>query len=339
MSTFHSHHHKPKVMFLLKRNFDSGGYNNVRSGLFNSCRLLLQALFNHILIRDGKVIVVTDGNSIDRELHQFKPDICFLEAVWVTPLKLLEVQHLHPKVKFIVRVHSNIPFLAHEGNAIEWLTEYEIIPNVTVAFNNKKTASYLNGIFATATYLPNVYEAEFRESCAIDGMLNMGCFGAIRPLKNQLSQAIAAIRFANSLNLVLHFHINAYRIEQNGEGILKNLRALFNGTQHRLVEHKWLTHDEFMDLIKTMDVGMQVSFTESFNIISADFVYAGVPIIVSHDIDWMNSQAMVDCNNIFEIQDKIEEVLKNRHRFIKRAQRALKEYNKESINVWEDFLE
>jgi hypothetical protein len=36
-----------------------------------------------------------------------------------------------------------------------------------------------------------------------------------------------------------------------------------------------------------MDIGMQVSFSESFNIVTADFVTAGVPIVASDDIEWM----------------------------------------------------
>jgi hypothetical protein len=36
-----------------------------------------------------------------------------------------------------------------------------------------------------------------------------------------------------------------------------------------------------------MDVGMQVSFSESFNIVTADFVSMNVPIVASDDIAWM----------------------------------------------------
>jgi hypothetical protein len=36
-----------------------------------------------------------------------------------------------------------------------------------------------------------------------------------------------------------------------------------------------------------MDIGMQVSFSESFNIVTADFVTAKIPIVASDDIYWM----------------------------------------------------
>ena len=337
MPNRHRKHQLPKVLFLVKRKSDSAGYSTFESGLHNSCRLTLEALLNHGLVKDGKVVVCFDGNSIDKELTLFKPNICFIDAVWVTPKKLVEIQRLHKKVKFVIRVHSNIPFLALEGNAIQWLTEYENIPNVTISFNNKKTTDYFKGIFINPIYIPNIYEAEFKKSAAIDGQLNIGCFGAIRPLKNQLIQAVAAINLANAIGATLRFHINASRIEQSGEGILKNMRALFKG-KHKLIEHRWLPHAAFMNLISKMDCGLQVSYTESFNIISADFIYSGTPIIVSHDIDWMSEPAKVDPNNAFEIASKLYDVISHRDRYIRRAKKAIKEYNSDSLEVWEAFL-
>jgi hypothetical protein len=35
-----------------------------------------------------------------------------------------------------------------------------------------------------------------------------------------------------------------------------------------------------------MDIGLQVSFSETFNIVSADFVSMGVPIVVSGEVPW-----------------------------------------------------
>lgn len=329
---------KPKVLFLVKRKNDSAGYSTFESGLHNSCKLLLEALFNHRLIRDGKIVVCADANQIDREVFLFKPDICVIEAIWVTPTKMREIQRLHRHVKFVVRVHSNIPFLATEGNAVEWLKGYETIPHVTVAFNNKNTAAYLAGIFIKPIYLPNIYEAEFSDSNAVDGELNIACFGAIRPLKNQLLQAVAAVQFANIIGVNLKFHINSQRIEQHGEGVVKNMRALFVGTKHELIEHKWLKHDDFLALIKTMDCGLQVSFTESFNIIAADFIYSGVPIIVSTDISWMTDRLKVDPNNVFEIVNKLSDVIVGKKIYLRRAKKSLIEYNVDSVNTWANYL-
>lgn len=332
------HHHRPKVLFLVKKKNDSAGYSTFESGLHNSCRFLLEALLNHSLISDGKVVVCIDANQIDREVFSFRPDICFIDAIWVTPTKLQEIQRLHRRVKFVVRVHSNIPFLATEGNAIEWIKAYEGIPNVTVAFNNAHTTEYLTDILVRPIYLPNIYEREFGESDAIDGELHLACFGAIRPLKNQLLQAVAAMQFANTARVKLNFHINSQRIEQHGEGVVKNMRALFAGTKHKLIEHKWLNHEDFLKLVRTMDCGLQTSFTESFNIIAADFVYSGVPIVVSTDISWMSPKLQVDPNNVFEISNKLGDVIAAKKVYLRRAKRSLIEYTSNALEVWREFL-
>jgi hypothetical protein len=130
--------------------------------------------------------------------------------------------------------------------------------------------------------------------------INISCFGAIRPLKNHLSQALAAIQFANYLGRPLRFHINATRQEQQGQNILKNLRGLFmHQTEHQLVEHTWLQHADFLQLIKTqIDLGMQVSFTETYNIVAADHVVSGVPVVTSSEVRFVSSLYWADPNDI-----------------------------------------
>jgi len=118
--------------------------------------------------------------------------------------------------------------------------------------------------------------------------IDIAVFGAVRPLKNHLTQAIAAIRFAEEKGKHMRFHINVTRIENNGDPVLKNLRQLFENSDHELVEHKWLDHDQFLDLISTMDMCLQVSFSETFNIVTADAVSMNVPVVVSPEITWIS---------------------------------------------------
>lgn len=326
-----------KVLFLLKKNLNSGGhfYNGV--GMMNSVKFLLRALKQHKFIKEGHAEVCFDGNSVDRFLAIHKPDVCFIEAFWVTPKKLHELQKKYKKIKFIIRVHSNIPFLAHEGVAIEWMKEYNEIPNVTVAFNNINTARYFEDIVCSI-YLPNVYEAIFHEARPVRGHINLASFGAIRPLKNQLTQAIAAIRFGNKTNQSINFHINVNRVEQGAEGVLKNIRSLFKDSRHRLVEHQWMTHCDFLEVVRKMDVGLQVSFSESFNIVSADFVYSGVPVIVSEDIEWAHQTAKVSTTDADAIASKIQRVLRRKSYYLKKTQKSLKRYMENALMIWEEFL-
>jgi len=46
-----------------------------------------------------------------------------------------------------------------------------------------------------------------------------------------------------------------------------------------------MDHSDFISIVKSMDIGMQVSLSESFNIVAADFVSNGIPLVGSPDIE------------------------------------------------------
>jgi len=282
-------HCQRKILFICKKRNTSYGCS---FGLHNSAKFVASAL-NKLGIWT-KAIRVTDNNNIDREVSYYKPTDVIIEALWVVPSKFHVLFKLHPKVHWYVRIHSNAPFLASEGMATEWIKKYAQLPQThfSLAANSLSLVRDIKRAFlVNCIYLPNIYDEIIcgrDNKCGIDNdIINVGCFGAIRPLKNHLAQAFAAIEFADYLGKKLRFHINSDRVEGKGENVLKNLRNLFPIRGHQLVEHPWLLHHEFLKLIREMDIGMQVSLTESFNIVTADFVSQNIPIVVSYDIDWM----------------------------------------------------
>jgi hypothetical protein len=347
---------KKKILILLKKNNESGGQFASKAGLTNSANFLKKALDKYVNIH-CELKVCVDANSINREIYLFRPDICIIEAIWVPPYKMTELSILWSNVTFVVRVHSKIPFLANEGIAIDWIKKYNQIKNVIVSFNNLDTNNDFNNIDVESIYLPNLYPTirHFHETkyffksinekiCNVFGcnktktIVNIGCFGAIRPLKNQLSQAFAAITYADNNDKILHYHINGTRVEQRGENVLKNIRELFNNTRHKLIEHPWMEHHEFLKVVNQMDLGLQVSYTESFNIVTADFVHCEKPIIVGHDTDWMYNESKVDANNIPMIVSKIESVMKNPSKYILRNYVSFEKYYRKSLKIWRRFL-
>lgn len=359
----HHHRNKLKLLFLLKENNNYGDeYNSSvpnrfgKSGLRNSAYFVCETLKNQFNI-ETKLEFCIDGNDIDRRLHKYKPNVCFIEAIWVTGKKMQELSKLYPNILFIIRVHSRTTFLANEGEAIRRIKEYDEIRNVYVSFNNKTTNDEFRAIGIKSIYLPNIYHhvcPPFKKTNIFQLILsfflgknqkyvykneiNIGCFGAIRPMKNQLLQAIAAIRFGEEFNKHVKFHINATRTEQKGENVLKNIRALFEGSDHELVEHDWLEHEYFLKLISTMDIGLQVSLSESFNIVTADFVSQKVPIIVSDKIAWAADISKVETENSKQIANKIDDFLQHPNDVVKKNLNCLSIYNDEAIEEWKGFL-
>jgi hypothetical protein len=266
----------------------------ITSGLFNSATFVSN--FLNTLGFSSKLTPVIDSNGIDKVVTEFNSDVVIIEALWVPPAKLDELLKIyrHRNRTWIVRIHSKAPFLANEGLATRWISQYASIQNdkLIIAPNTEELAEQLSGAFPHGNFmfLPNIYHPKEFTPCDYHRnreFINIGCFGAIRPMKNTYQQALAAIEFCERKGKKLRFHVNSSRVEQSGDNVLKNLVALFEGSPHKLVEHNWMSHKKFLSVISKMDVGMQVSFSESFNIVTADFVTANVPIIVSDDIEWM----------------------------------------------------
>lgn len=300
---------KKRVLFILKKRtiYSEYSYSEVNSGLFNSATFVEKMLYENNI--QSSLVEVTDNNEIDKYVTEFKPTHVIIEALWVVPEKFEILQKLHPTVTWIIRLHSELPFLANEGVAINWLKGYTKYDNVIIGANSQYLIDAMEPILKSKImYMPNYYP-DFCLSAR--GKKNkkevqIGIFGAIRPLKNVLTQAVAAITYAESEYKKLVLHINTERIEQKGENVLKNVRALFEGTNHELVEHKWLKHCDFVRLVATMDLGLQVSLTETYNIVAADFVQQEIPVITSKEITFINFHNQVEITkDVIEIQDKI----------------------------------
>ncbi len=336
-----------KILFILRKSTKINRYSFGSFGLSNSAAFVVSKLNN--IGYEANAVQVVDSNGVDKEVVKYRPDVVIIEALWIPPLKLAELLKLHRKATWIVRIHSKAPFLAMEGIALQWIVSYHHIGRVfnnfyiscnTDSFNNQmRMAKSIDSV-----YLPNIYfpmHKEFYIPKKPQGnIVDIGCFGAIRPLKNQFLQGIAAMQFAANEDKFVRFHINGTRPEQLGENVRKNLRWLFSNTPHKLVEHDWYGHKEFSTkLIPQMDIGMQVSLTESFNIVTADFIYAGVPIVVSYDVDWMPRFTRVNPNSVEEIAQKLRTMYNTRGpNAVRASQNALKRYNKQATKQWIDVL-
>ena len=336
---------KPSLLFIVKNRVDSYG---VSIGLINSAGFVVNAL--NARGYDADLVRVNDANDIDRAVTKADPDIVFVEALFVTPDKFSEILSIprHRKRKWVVRLHSKGPFLAHESMAFDWLNEYKkIADNLFLSCNNEDFNDDLNAVGYESAFLPNIYspkdyhhhDADLSDRHNKHNYIDVGCFGAIRSLKNQVEQAIAAIIFAKKVGKKLRFHINSSRVESKSEPELKNLRALFQDQEHAtLVEWNWLSHKEFVKVIRKMDISMQVSFTESFNIVTADAVGQNVPVVVSNDVDWVPSAFRASPTDTNDIVSKLVLAYKLPHLNILMCNKALDKYNSLALASWERYL-
>lgn len=361
MTTIH-HCQYNKVLFIIKKRASGCSWGEHKeadktSGLYNSASFI-----NDLLNQEGihsKLIEAVDNNCIDRHVSEFKPTIVIIEAFWVIPEKFEILKQLHPTVKWVIRNHSNWPFASMEGNLIDWALKYVIQSNVFVSCNKKETSDSFRKLVKIAhpelsdelieyktPFLPNYYPinpVSLSKSEVYDkNEIHIGNFGAIRPLKNNLISAMAAIIFADKIGKRLVYHINGGRVEGRAEPIAKSIAILFTHLSNsKLINEGWKSHDDFLQLCANMDMIMQISFDETFNIVAADAVNVETLLVGSAAIPWLSDKSIVE--NITDISNIVErmETLYAKHWWnnsIRSNKRGLKKYVEKSKDIWIDCI-
>jgi hypothetical protein len=234
-----------------------------------------------------------------------------IEAPWVSAAETAKLTFEFPNVHFIVRAHSQIGFLQVEPGAIKIMRELldmqEGVLNLTVAANSHKLASFLEKTYTSpCLYLPNLYylERAHRHRDLDHGtrqLLRISSFGALRLMKNHTTAAAAALMIAERRRCDLEFWVNVNR-EEHGKGVLQSLRNMFTGLPWaKLIEHPWEEWSKFRKTAGHMDLALQVSFSETFNLVSADSVAEQVPVVTSSAIEWTPSHWHADPDSVEEI--------------------------------------
>jgi len=345
----------PRFLFIVRYRSDSGGncpFNNGSlwtGGLYYSALFVVQMLNSFGIF--AQIEQVVDNNSIDAVVAKWQPTTVIIEGLWVVPEKFAVLQKLWPAVTWIVRCHSEIPFLAYEGIAIDWLLRYVKYENLAIASNSTYGTRDFEAVIHAAEsswgkdqiarkvfHLPNWYpQVDPLPLKKPNNVLDVGCLGAIRPLKNQLIQAVAAVEWAQKSKKLLNFHVNG-RVEQCGDSVLKNIAALLKGTGNVLVEHPWVPRDQFLARLAGLDLGMQVSFSETFDITAADTVALGVPLVTSNEVVWSSPSCQAVPTNAASIVARLKAVTGGRKSIITAEnQHRLRAFCKESEETWLDF--
>ena len=349
-------HKKRKVLFIIKQRYAYGEITKAY-GLYNSCDFIARKLTE--LGVDSKVVQVVDNNSIDREVHSYKPTDVFIEALWVVPDKFKVLAKLHPTVTWHIRLHSKTPFIATESITFDWLNQYMRLRSegikIELSANSKEFYENLKQIYRhNVSYTPNIYyPSSLVTSDNVPNVrtnsneFHIGIFGALRPLKNHLQQAIWSLEYGDVIgkNVVVHINVSEHESHASVSGvgnILTNLRNLFNSPncKGRLVEHPWYPHSDFLNLVSQMDLGMQVSYSETFNITAADFVHMNIPIVVSDEIKFINPLCRISGNSSDEAIDAMKIATKFSKLGLGRINKMLlNKSNEKAEKEWKQTLE
>lgn len=234
-----------------------------------------------------------------RDVLKSKPGIthAILEAPWVRTLEIQMLCRDFPDVHFVARNHSQVGFLQVDNGGARLLREYALLQDGEVNFNlsanSARFCQYFERVYqGHCLFLPNLYVVERPEqplpqnSSHDHRLLRIASFGSIRVMKNHPTSAAAALTLARRRRSDLEFYVSQNR-EENGKGVFGMMVDMFAGLKWaKLVPVPWESWAEFRRTVSTMDLCLQMSMTETFNLVTADACAEGIPSVVGPSIEW-----------------------------------------------------
>jgi hypothetical protein len=269
-----------------------------------------------------------------------------VSAPWIPTLELASLAHDFPDTHFLVTCHSNLGFLQADPSAMRLVREGADLERTTwnfrIAANNERLVNWLTDAYRVpATWVPNLYYID--ETAAIKregyrgGTLRIGAFGAARPLKNFMTAAGAAVQIAAAMRTDVELWMSSGRNEGAGS-LAEAIRQMTAGLPHvKLVETGWQTWPQFRQTVRNMHLLLQPSYTETFNVVTADGVAEGVPSVVSEAIDWAPDNWKARVDDVDHIAQTGIRLLRDKSA-PRKGLRALQRYHKRALRAWQELL-
>jgi len=291
--------------------------------------------------------IISSGDLQARLLARSDISHVVVSAPWIPVSEWASLLRNFPTIEFAVNCHSNVGFLQADPRGMELVQQYVDLEQASLNFkmsaNSGKGADWIRDMYACPCIcLPNLYWLDGSERVDTPlwngGVLNIGAFGAQRPLKNLMSAAGAAGLIAANLSAQTQLWISSGRAEGGGDGVVRSVRAMMSRSSHlSLREQPWQSWPEFRDTVRKMHLLINVSYTESFNMVTADGIAEGVPSVVSPAIDWVPMYWQAPADHVGYIARVGLHLL--RYPVAKKdGLAALKTHNKAGLMEWLSFL-
>ncbi|MEO8125537.1 MAG: hypothetical protein ABJF23_03275 [Bryobacteraceae bacterium] len=303
------------------------------------------------LIRAGiptQVWPIVNCHALIAQLHA-NPDVTHvvISAPWIPSPEIQAMLGEFPNIRFAVNCHSNVGFLQADSSGVRLVREAMEIeratPNFHIAGNSRKFSNWVQRAYSVpCAWLPNIYYLDGHTNphrprfCG--GTLRIGAFGATRPLKNFMSACGAALDIAQQLKADTEIWLSAGRTEGGGDTILRAAREMVRNLPNiRLVENGWQSWAQFRTTVAHMHLLLQPSYSESFNMVTADGVASGVPSVVSDAIDWAPHNWMACSDDVLDIA-RVGRALLTDSLASSDGLQALQKHNQEGLAAWKEYI-
>lgn len=269
-----------------------------------------------------------------------------ISAPWFPTMDIGQLAYQNPEVKFTITSHSNVGFLQADTRGVQLIREELDLEqnsfNFRTAGNSQRYCDWITETYdRPCLLLPNMYYLDSTSGRAYkpftSGDLRIGAFGAIRQLKNLMTAGAASLAIAKALRASLTFTISGNRNEGGGV-VVASLREMFSNLPYaKLVETNWQQWSDFRRTVGFQHLLIQPSYTETFNIVTADGVAEGVPSVVSEAIDWAPDHWKASVDDPLDIARAGRSLL-NDPQAAADGIKALTGHNTAAIQSWESWL-
>lgn len=270
-----------------------------------------------------------------------------ISAPWIPSATLQQILMMYPEIDFAVSSHSNVGFLMADPQGVKLLREAGDLQlsnhNFNLAGNSKKFSKAWAHMYGTPVqWLPNLYNVETARFIGqrvpwTSGILRVGIFGAVRPLKNMVSAVGAAIELSSRLRTDVEIWMSAGR-EEGGVTAMNAIRQLVDNLPNvKLVQSGWQSWPGFRRVVSKMHILLQPSYTESFNMVTADGIVEGVASVVSDAIDWAPEDWVAKADDVDDISRTAMRLLSDQHA-VNEGQEALRDYVSQGVVAWKKYL-
>ncbi len=338
----------PKVLLCYKNFGAFQGISHIGLGVaaMNCCKVL-----NSVGIKTY-VLALKDQFDLRKYLN-LNPGYTHVvvSAPWISTPAFSQLCAMFPNIRFAMNCHSNVGFLQADSRGIELLREQISletgVPNFHVAANSERLREFIIEAYGDpCLYLPNLYYMDYvhRHSRPgwnqTGGVLRVGIFGATRTLKNILTAVGAAIIIHRNLKAQMEIWLSTGR--EDGPEVSRIMQAVRNLTAGlpglELKNAPWASWPQFRKIVGSMHLLLQPSYTESFNMVTADGVHEGVPSVVSSAVVWAPKEWQADVDDVDSLA-RVGIALIHDPRASLNGLSALKKHNQVGIAVWLKYLE
>jgi hypothetical protein len=269
-----------------------------------------------------------------------------ISAPWFPTMDIAQLAYENPEIKFTITSHSNVGFLQADTRGVQLIREELDLEqnsfNFRTAGNSSRYCQWITETYdRPSLLLPNLYYLDCLSGrpyrTFTGGVLRIGAFGATRPQKNLMTAGAAALAIAKSLRVNLEFAVSAGRNE-GGAVVTNSLKEMFANLPYaKIVENGWQQWSDFRRTISCQHLLLQPSYTETFNIVTADGVAEGVPSVVSEAIDWAPKHWKAETDDALDIA-RVGLRLLHDPMAAKDGLDALTAHNAAGVARWEGWL-